>query len=114
MVFDGIYGGEDRTSVQLGNILAFNIFNRAKEATGMKNPVFICQHILLMQSSTLHTISLTFEWIWTPSHPPIHIYCSKLWDVNYKEYFYNICDYFLAPLYKVIFGIYPHRYLKGP
>jgi hypothetical protein len=30
--------------------------------------------------------------------PPIHVYCSKLWECNFKMYFYNICDNFMAPL----------------
>jgi hypothetical protein len=94
------------------NILAFNIFNRAKEATGMKNHGFYMLAYLIDAIFSVHHFP-TFEWSWTPSQPPIHIYCSELWDVNYKEYFYNICDYFLAPLYKVILGIYPHRISQG-
>jgi hypothetical protein len=40
MVFYGIYDGEDRTSVQLGKHPTFNIVNRAKEGTCMKNLIF--------------------------------------------------------------------------
>jgi hypothetical protein len=50
---------------------------------------------------------------WDPSQLLIHVYCSQLWDVNYREHIYNICDYFLAPLYKAIFGFYPHRISQG-
>jgi hypothetical protein len=54
-----------------------------------------------------------FNWAWTPNQIPIHIYCSQLWEANCKEHFYEICDYFLAPLHKAIFGFFPHRISPG-
>jgi hypothetical protein len=50
-----------------------------------------------------------FNWAWNPRRPPINVYCSKLWEVNYKKYLYNIFCYFLASLYKYIFRFHPHR-----
>jgi hypothetical protein len=44
---------------------------------------------------------------------PIHVYCFQLWKVNCKEYFYEICDYFLTPLHKDIFGFHPHMISLG-
>jgi hypothetical protein len=38
-------------------------------------------------------------WNWSISHDPIHVYCSKLWAINFKNYFYEICDNFMSPLY---------------
>jgi hypothetical protein len=93
-------------------ILTYNIFNRAKEAQGIKNPGFYMSTYLIDAIFSAHHFP-SFEWSWTPSHPPIHIYCSKLWDINYKDFFYSIYDYFLAPLYKVIFGMYPHMISQG-
>jgi hypothetical protein len=70
----------------------------------MKKPGFYMTTYLIDVICFAHHFP-ALEWIWTPSQPPIHIYCSKLWDINYKEYFYSIYDHFIAPLYKVIFGI---------
>jgi hypothetical protein len=38
-------------------------------------------------------------WNWSISQDPVHIYCSKLWAINCKNYFYEICDNFMIPLY---------------
>jgi hypothetical protein len=40
---------------------------------------------------------------------PFHVYFSKLWDIKYKRYFYDICDHFLSPLYTIIFGFPRYR-----
>jgi hypothetical protein len=74
MVYDGIYGEKDRTSVQLGEHPAFNIFNRAKEAIGMKNLGFYMSTYIIDAIFSVHHFP-AFEWSWTPIHPPIHIYC---------------------------------------
>jgi hypothetical protein len=37
------------------------------------------------------------------------VYCSELWNINYKRYFYDICDYFLSPLYTIIYGFPRHK-----
>ena len=34
---------------------------------------------------------------------PIHVYYQELWLSNYKLHFYDICNYFFAPLYILIF-----------
>jgi hypothetical protein len=63
-------------------ILTFNIFKNAQEA-----PVFFYMYAYLIDAicSSIHFPSL--GWEWNPSFPPIHVYCSKLWDINYKKYF---------------------------
>jgi hypothetical protein len=54
-----------------------------------------------------------FNWAWTQKKGLIHLYCSQLWEANCKKYFYDICDYFLAPLHKAIFGLFPHKISPG-
>jgi hypothetical protein len=44
-----------------------------------------------------------------PRSTPVHVYFSKIWNINYKRYFYDICDYFLSPLYTTIYGFLRHR-----
>jgi hypothetical protein len=94
------------------NILDFNIINQDMEAPCMKNPNFYMKTYLIYAIFSAHHFP-TFEWSWNPIQPPIHIYHSEFLDINYKDNFYSICDYFLAPLYKVIFGIYPHMISQG-
>jgi hypothetical protein len=52
-------------------------------------------------------------WDWNPNLPPIHVYCSELWETNYKKYFYDICDHFMAPLFSIIYNQNPHRLSQG-
>jgi hypothetical protein len=40
------------------------------------------------------------------------VYYLELWDVNYKRYIYNICDFFLTPLHIIIFGYSTYRLSK--
>jgi hypothetical protein len=41
------------------------------------------------------------SWNLSVSQDPIHIYCSKLWAINCKNYFYEICDNFMISLYNM-------------
>jgi hypothetical protein len=36
-----------------------------------------------------------------------------LWDINYKKYLYDICEYSLVPLFIVIFNHPHHRVSQG-
>lgn len=45
------------------------------------------------------------KWAWTPKCPPIHIYCQALWRENYYREMYDICNHFMAPAHKMIFGV---------
>jgi hypothetical protein len=36
-----------------------------------------------------------------------------LWDINYKKYIYDIYEYFLVPLFIIIFNHPPHRVSQG-
>jgi hypothetical protein len=78
----------------------------------MKNPGFYMTTYLIDAICVAHKFP-SFNWDWNPNQPLIHVYCSQLWEVNCKEHLYNICDYFLAPLYKYIFWFYPHRISPG-
>jgi hypothetical protein len=88
------------------SILSFNIVNRVQDPKGMKNPGFYMSSYLIDAICSTNSFP-AFSWAWTPDQSPIHLYCSQLWEVNCKEHFYEICDYFLAPLHKAIFGIFP-------
>ena len=48
---------------------------------------------------------LGLKWAWTPKFPPIHIYCQDLWRENYYREMYDICEHFMAPANKMIFGV---------
>jgi hypothetical protein len=50
-----------------------------------------------------------FQLVLEPRPTPIHEYCYQLCEVNFKNHFYDICDYFLTPLHKAIFGLHPHQ-----
>jgi hypothetical protein len=42
-------------------------------------------------------------WEWQPTSSTIHMYFQVLLDHKYKTEYQNICEHFLAPLYKFIF-----------
>jgi hypothetical protein len=38
------------------------------------------------------------SWSWNPAcEEPIHVYHSKLWEENVKDFFYEICHYVVIP-----------------
>jgi len=55
-----------------------------------------------------------FEWSWTPIQPPIHIYCSELWDVITRDISTTSVTTFLAPYTRLFLGFTHTEYLKGP
>ena len=42
-------------------------------------------------------------WNWNLPAPPVPIYYSELWDMNYVSRFYDICEHFLGSIYFSIF-----------
>ena len=42
-------------------------------------------------------------WNCTMTSPPIHIYCSTLWEDNFAPHIYDICDHFIGSIYQNIF-----------
>jgi hypothetical protein len=38
---------------------------------------------------------------------PIHVYHSKLWEENVKDFFYEICQYVVIPLHQILYGYAP-------
>jgi hypothetical protein len=40
------------------------------------------------------------HWSWTIVGSPIHMYCQGLWENKYNRYDAQLCDFFIAPLYK--------------
>ena len=37
---------------------------------------------------------LTLNWNWDKNCPPVHIYCSDIWEDNFIPRVYEICDLF--------------------
>jgi hypothetical protein len=102
-----------RKAFNWANILSFNISTRAQEAKGMKNLGFYMTTYLIDAVCVAHVFP-AFNWAWNPRKPPIHEYFSQLWEVNFKNYFYDICDYFLAPCTKPYLGFTLTEYLLEP
>ena len=46
---------------------------------------------------------LAMGWNWTRTSPPIHIYCSYMWEDNFVPWIYEICDHFIGLVYQMIF-----------
>jgi hypothetical protein len=90
------------------NILSFNIANRVLEPKGMKNPCFYMSSYIIDKICATNCF-LSFNWAWTSNQIHVHVYYSKIWEANSKENFYDICDCFLPPLHKPIFGSLAHR-----
>ena len=42
-------------------------------------------------------------WNWTKTSPPVHIYCSDMWEDNFAPRVYEIYDLFLGSVYPKIF-----------
>ena len=42
----------------------------------------------------------------------VHVYCGELWDSNFKKHFNAIHDYFMDPLYSIIFNQLATRLLE--
>jgi hypothetical protein len=93
-------------------ILSFNIAQCSNDPKNMKNPGFYMSTYLIDVVCATNSFPI-FNWSWTSDKGPIHFYCSQLWEVNCKIFFYDICDYFLSPLHKAIFGLFPHRISFG-
>ena len=43
---------------------------------------------------------LAVAWNWASVGPPVHIYCSVLWEDNFIPLIYDICDHFICHVYK--------------
>jgi hypothetical protein len=50
------------------------------------------------------------KWSWSPSQQPIHVYCNKLWSLNAKQCFYEVCNNFMIPLHQLLYGYPPPRF----
>ena len=94
-------------------ILTFNTCLNLKNIPNMKNPCFY------MSSYSIDVICSSIQfpnlrWNWDQDQPPMHVYFFELWKINYKRYFYDICDYFLSPIYTVIYGFPRHIISSEP
>jgi hypothetical protein len=89
------------------DILDFNICLHMKNILGMRKPCFYMSSYLI--DAICSSIQFTdLGWNWDQNQPPIHVYFSKLWSINYKRHFYDICNLFLSPLYTILFGFPRH------
>jgi hypothetical protein len=41
-------------------------------------------------------------WNWSSSEEVVHIHCSKMWAINCKHFFYEICNHFMIPLHLIL------------
>jgi hypothetical protein len=94
------------------SIISFIIENCVLDPKGMKKLGFSMSSYLIVSLCSTSSFP-TFNWAWTQNQSTIHIYCSQLWEANCKDNFYEIYDYFLSPLNKVIFVFFPHRISLG-
>ena len=45
------------------------------------------------------------NWSWNSAYAePIHVYHSKLWEENVKDFFYEICHYVVIHVHKILYG----------
>jgi hypothetical protein len=92
------------------DILAFNICLHAKNLPGMKKPCFYMSTYMIDAICS----SIQFPklgWNWDRSQPPIHVYCSQLWSINFRQHFYDICNLFLSPLHSILF-VFPRHMIS--
>jgi hypothetical protein len=61
----------------------------------MKKPYFYMSAYLI-DSICSFVQFVDLRWNWDQDQPPVHMYCSELWSINYKRYFYDIYNHFLA------------------
>jgi hypothetical protein len=53
------------------------------------------------------------NWNWnTACAEPIHVYHSKLWEDNVKDFFYEICHYVVTRLHQILYGYAPSHISK--
>jgi hypothetical protein len=88
-------------NLKLGPYLFFQYPTRGKKVmrrtTGI-SPSFLMSGYMIDSVSAITHFSL-LSWNWSLSQDLVHIHCSKLWDVNWKDYFYEICNHFIITLH---------------
>jgi hypothetical protein len=84
------------------DILAFNIYLHTKNIPSMRKPCFYMSSYLI-DAICSSVQFLDLGWNWDQNQTPIHVYFSELWSINYRKFFYDICNLFLAPLHTVLF-----------
>jgi hypothetical protein len=53
------------------------------------------------------------NWSWNPACvEPIHVYHSKVWEENVKNFFYEIYHYVVIPVHQILYGYAPPRISK--
>jgi hypothetical protein len=113
-----LYGEKNSSKFKLGwvplihQVLAGNIFNwahilsanlkqevqKSQEAPPGYYPGFFMSSYLVDAICVVTPFPL-LAWSWSPSEEAIHLYCSKMWEINCKNYFYDICNFFMIPLH---------------
>ena len=56
-----------------------------------------------MDAFCASTFLQALNWNWTDQSPPIHIYCTDMWEENFIPRIYELCDLFLGSMYYNIF-----------
>ena len=62
---------------------------------------YLSAYVMDVFYTTFHFLSM--GWNWTKVGPPVHIYCSTLWEENFIPLVYSIRDHFLGYIYQKIF-----------
>jgi hypothetical protein len=99
-----------------GKLMSNNIAKQIEDYLAQKSKV---EHApFYMYAYIIHAICFRtpfplMNWIWTPIvTEPIHIYHSKLWEENEKDFFYEICHNVVIPIHESIYGHPPPRISK--
>ena len=89
-------------SFNWAQILSFNLQHQIeKYMKGKKLQFYMSAYVMDVFCTTSKFPNL--GWNWEKNCPPIHIYCSDLWEDNFVHHIYEICNLFLGSMYHMIF-----------
>jgi hypothetical protein len=94
-------------------ILSDNLAKEIKDYQMEKSkgrPVSFYMSAYIMDAICYMTPFPLMNWSWSPACvEPIHVYHSKLWEENVKDFFYEICHYVVIPVHQILYGYAPPR-----
>jgi hypothetical protein len=75
---------------------------RAKKTTSETFPTFY-MGLYLLDIICASNPFPRLNWNWNIAKTPIHVHCQAMWENKYKRNYAQLCDFFIAPLYRLIF-----------
>jgi len=86
------------------HILSANIKNKCKSLNNLLQDTvdYFFMSSYLVDSICAVTPFPLLPWSWSPSEEPIHLYYCKIWAINCKNHFYDICNFFMIPLHLIL------------